>query len=112
MASKTRKLHYPPNWKEMSLQCKQRARFCCEWCGIAQGTERTSRQGKPYKVVLTVHHPHGNTLDPDALIVALCQVCHLRDDAPMHAKHARETRGKMERESALNAGQLPLLEVN
>ncbi len=112
MASRTRKPQYPPNWKAMALECKRRANFCCEWCGIAQGTERMSAKGKPYKVVLTVHHPHGDTLNPDALIIALCQICHLRDDAPMHAQHAAITRKRKQEEQVvqLYGSTMPLLQ--
>lgn len=111
MASKTRKPHYPPNWKEMSQQAKERAGYRCEWCGIAHGTEVTGIKGKTYKVFMTVHHPDSDTLNPNARLICLCQRCHLRDDAPMHAKHARETLAKMRIKSALNAGQLALLEI-
>lgn len=105
MASR-RKLKYPPNWKEMARGCKERAGWCCEWCGSAHGMERIGARGKPYKVILTVHHPDGDTENPDARIIALCQACHLRDDALMHAKHAKETRYRKIREQAVASGQL------
>lgn len=28
-----RKNDYPPNWKEISLQVRDEAEQCCEWCG-------------------------------------------------------------------------------
>jgi len=108
MASRTRKLCYPPNWEAMALAAKEKANWCCEWCGVAHGTERTSLKGNPYKVFLTVHHPDGDTENPNARIVALCQTCHLRDDVAMHVRHARETRQRKARELAQAAGQLEL----
>src|SRR5260221_13327337 len=106
MASRTRKLTYPENWAELARAAKERANWCCEWCGIAQGTECMSLKGKPYRIMLTVHHPNGDTENPDAQLVALCQTCHLRDDAPMHAKHAQETMRRKRYDEALEAGQL------
>ena len=49
---------YPKNWKEISLARREAAGWKCEWCGAAQGEEKTSARGKPYKVVLTVAHTH------------------------------------------------------
>ena len=106
MASRTRKLTYPENWAELARAAKERAGWKCEWCGIAQGTECMSLKGKPYKIMLTVHHPNGDTSNPDALLVALCQTCHLRDDAAMHAQHAQETLQRKRYDAALEAGQL------
>lgn len=110
MASRTRKLTYPENWQEMARAAKERANWRCEWCGIAQGTEVIGARGKPYKIFLTVHHPNGDTHNPDAVIVALCQPCHLRDDAAMHAQHARETHFRKQYDAAIDAGQLSWLD--
>lgn len=106
MASRTRKLTYPENWAPMASAAKEKAGWKCEWCGIAQGTECIGLKGRPYKIMLTVHHPNGDTENPDALLVALCQTCHLKDDAQMHAEHAKSTRFRKLREAALDAGQL------
>lgn len=32
-----RKEDYPPNWKEISLQVREEAGQCCEWCGAPNG---------------------------------------------------------------------------
>ena len=97
---------YPPNWPEMAKACKDAAGYRCEWCGIASGEERIGLSGKPHKVVLSVHHPNSDTLNPDAEIVCLCSRCHLRDDVKLHILHARETR----RLKIIETGQLVLFE--
>lgn len=104
---------YPPNWEEIALAIKERAGWCCEWCGVAHGTWRTSRKGKPYQVVMTVAHlgipyPDGRPGNRDDKwdvrpenLACLCQSCHRRYD-----NTGRRQRKK--REAALAAGQLPL----
>lgn len=32
-----RKQDYPPNWKQISLQVREEAGQCCEWCGAPNG---------------------------------------------------------------------------
>ena len=108
--SATRKPIYPPNWKELAKACKDAAGWRCEWCRVKHGDVRRNIKGQLYSVILTVHHPDGNTSDPNARLIALCPACHLRDDAPMHAKHAQETRNRNQREAMLDAGQLLLLQ--
>lgn len=45
------------------------------------------------KVVLTVAHlDHDTTNNDDTNLKSLCQRCHLRHDAKLHAQHAAETR--------------------
>ena len=107
---------YPPTWEEISLARRTQVGWRCEWCGVAQGTQRIGGKGKPYKVVLTVAHlgtPHpdgrpGDKHDkrdvrPENL-AALCQVCHLRYDIDEHIQRAKHTR----RQRCLAAGQLEL----
>jgi len=101
---------YPPNWEEIALAVKERAGWCCEWCGVAYGTWRISRKGKPYKVVMTVAHlgvpyPDGRPGNRDDRwdvrrenLLALCQSCHLRLDLEDHITHAKETRARKKRE--------------
>ena len=107
MTKRTRKSpEYPPNWSEMAKACKDAAKWRCEWCGVIHGEERIGKNGKAYKVFMTVHHPDNDTLNPDARLVCLCQECHLRDDVVLHMQHARETR----RLGLIEAGQLPMFE--
>ena len=60
---------------------------------------------RPIRIVLTVAHlDHDTTHNADDNLAALCQRCHLRYDAAMHAQHAAETR----RRKRVDAGQLEL----
>lgn len=85
---------YPENWHAISREVKDRARWCCEWCGAVHG-ERHPLTGA--KVVLTVAHldhtPENCSMDN---LVALCQKCHNSYDAPVRqrGRRARERRAK------------------
>lgn len=61
---------YPPNWKEISMACKQAAGFKCVRCGHAHDPQTG--------YTLTVHHLD---MDPSNCewwnLAALCQRCHL-----------------------------------
>lgn len=82
---------YPPNWPEIARAVKEAAGWRCHWCGVKHGDIRTGPTGRTYSVVLSVHHPNGDTLNPDAELIPLCSRCHLRDDVLLHLRHARET---------------------
>ena len=81
---------YPKNWKEIRQRILERAGNRCEFCG--------AENGKPHPetgsiVVLTIAHlDHDPTNNAPENLRALCQRCHLRYDAKIHAQHARETR--------------------
>ncbi|HTI15574.1 MAG TPA: hypothetical protein VL461_13580 [Dictyobacter sp.] len=68
---------YPQNWKELSRQCKERAQWRCQKCGVKHRTIRISKwTGRAWPVYLqaahTHHDPHNNTPD----LVAVCPACH------------------------------------
>lgn len=80
---------YPDNWADIARREKDRAQWMCEECGAdCLDDHPTSQRNK-----LTVHHLDHNPANcaPDNLI-ALCTVCHLRADAPWHARNAAITR--------------------
>lgn len=60
---------YPPDWEAIAGSVKARAGWRCEACGVPHG---------PPPAVLTVHHVNGDIGNRDAVLLALCQVCHLR----------------------------------
>lgn len=107
---------YPKNWKAVSLAIRERAGNRCECegeCGLHRtnpgprrclelnGAKATWAKGK---VVLTVAHLNHQPEDcRDENLKAMCQRCHLRYDAPHHAKNAAATRRRK-----LNNGELPL----
>lgn len=104
---------YPPNWEEIALSIKERAGWCCEWCGVAHGTWRKSRKkAKPYKVVMAVAHlgvpfsdgRPGNRDDkwdvrPENL-ACLCQSCHRRYDNQGRSKQSKQAQQPHEDEAA------------
>ena len=96
---------YPDDWEEISRRIRfGRANGCCEFCGAVHG-EKHPETGSI--VVLTVAHlDHDTTNNDESNLAALCQRCHLRYDADLHAQHAAETR----RRRMEDAGQLRLLE--
>lgn len=65
---------YPPNWFDLALECKNAAGWKCQKCGIGHMEDKTMGS------CLTVHHPHGDTGNPEAEMVALCARCHLKAD--------------------------------
>lgn len=101
---------YPANWPEIRKQILERAGDKCEWCGVPNYAWRipdgswsiNDMQAETWsccdglkvtRIVLTIAHLDHmpEHCDPSNLR-ALCQSCHLRYDAPMHARNARETR--------------------
>ncbi len=77
---------YPPNWRQLARQCKERAGWRCEQCGIAHGALRLSNAGQLYIVYLAATHLHHDPENQEAILQALCQRCHMRYDAKQHAQ--------------------------
>lgn len=119
---------YPREWPQISAHIRERAGNRCEFCGAPNGAFICRDQRDPARyevidaatadawgmegahivlVVLTVAHIRND--DPqdcsDENLKALCQRCHLRLDAGLHARHAAETR----RRHKVEAGQGVLL---
>jgi 5-methylcytosine-specific restriction endonuclease McrA len=101
---------YPADWEAISLRVREAAGWKCEFCGIAQGTEVIGTKGRPYKVILTVAHLGENKHDKMdcSNLKALCQACHLREDAPEHAERARKTRQEKKRQEIASRVVEPL----
>lgn len=73
---------YPAAWEEMAWACKERAGWCCQGCGVAQGTDVVSeRTGVVYTVHLAAAHLDHDPWNPEARLAALCPSCHARYDA-------------------------------
>lgn len=101
------KARYPKDWKAIGAEVRARAGDRCECAGEC-GREHPGRclehNGHPAysfngKVVLTIAHldhtPENNGR-PGARpnLKAMCQRCHLRYDAPHHAKNAAQSKDK------------------
>lgn len=103
---------YPPTWKVIAEARKTLVGWKCEECGrpcrmpkepllafmrrigaeLPAWAPPKARDGvrqdigiNPQAWTLTVHHPHGDTENPDARLEVLCSGCHLRADAKRHA---------------------------
>ena len=93
---------YPKDWKDMSLRIRfDRAGGRCECtgqCGEHEGQRCQALHGEPHpvtasKVVLTtMHMDHDPTNSSDGNLMAGCQKCHNRYDAPMRRKGIAERR--------------------
>lgn len=94
---------YPDNWEALSRWVRfERAGGRCEECGAEHGRPHPQTGSR---VVLTVAHlDHDTTHNEPANLRALCQRCHLRLDAMLHAAHAKEAR----RRRLVEAGQTEL----
>lgn len=80
--------NYPDSWKIIRKSVLRRAQHRCEHCG-AENYEPHPETGS--RVVLTVSHTDHNIQNNDLdNLRALCQRCHLRHDARMHAAHAAD----------------------
>ena len=61
---------YPPDWKQISRECRERAGNCCIRCGHTNDI--------PSRHVLTTHHFNGDKSNCAWWnLLALCQRCHL-----------------------------------
>lgn len=105
------RLRYPRNWRSIALAHKERVGWMCEQCGVKHGERRTSSRGKPYSVVITVAHlDRYDTLNPDARLIALCQVCHLAYDREDNIVRRRANRWHHRLRRLKRQGQLVLFE--
>ena len=96
---------YPTNWAEISLQVREQSGWCCEFCGARHNMPHPETGSR---VILTVAHlDHDTTNNARENLRALCQRCHLRYDAQLHAMHAAQTR----RRRQVEAGQLEMFAV-
>jgi len=112
------KHRYPTAWPKISRTIRRIAMNRCEFCGAHNGSPLKS--GRAGKVVLTVAHlgtdyPSGMKGDKHDKhdvrrenLKAACQACHLALDLNEHIVHARETRQRKRRESAMMAGQMAM----
>jgi len=93
---------YPDDWEAIATAIKEAADWRCQRCG--RQCRRPGEAFDTHRRTLTVAHwPDDDPANCAAdNLVALCSACHLRADAKLHARHARETRarrtGQMEME--------------
>ena len=89
---------YTRNWEKVSLEIRERSGGRCECtgeCGLHRGRRCVELNGQPAvwargKIVLTVHHKNFNKRDNRRKnLIAACQRCHLRADAPMKSERVK-----------------------
>lgn len=89
-------LYTAPAWKAVRERVFTRANNRCEKCGAKQGTKYfSSRTGNLVVVQLGVAHLDHEDLErfyDEANLMCVDRACHLKIDAELHSKHARETR--------------------
>lgn len=80
---------YPPDWEEIARAVKDEAGWKCEWCGQPHDTSSG-------RTILTVHHLDRNPANCErSNLVALCAVCHLRDEAKARRREAEKNQFKL-----------------
>jgi len=113
--SKERKAKYPPDWKDVRQRILAHASYRCELCGVRNHSSirrykqtpqlfdysgqylecllETGDYSDEIHIVLTVHHVNDDPTDNrDCNLLALCQRCHNKLDAPFRGRKAAATR--------------------
>src|SRR2546429_1534825 len=68
---------YPKQWRRLATECKDRAGWRCERCGIKHGTLRRSLYtDRIHPVWLQAHHVNGDPESEEPQLQALCPSCH------------------------------------
>lgn len=98
------RVRYPASWETLSRECKERAGWKCEMCGIAQHTIAISKRGNPYIIYLHAAHKRHDKSNPEPELVCLCVACHGKLDheqrqraARVHLEHVKHLRLLIER---------------
>jgi hypothetical protein len=72
---------YPSNWGQIAWECKERAGWCCEFCGVAHRARVVNGEtGVVSEVVLSAAHLDHDPWNPHPRLAALCRSCHARYD--------------------------------
>jgi len=70
---------YPQTWASLSRECKERAGYTCEHCGIKQGKLRKSAiTGNIYVVYLQAAHINHDQYNALPELKCVCASCHWR----------------------------------
>ncbi len=68
---------YPPNWRRLATECKDRAGWRCERCNVRHGQIRRSLwTGRYWPVWLHAHHVYDDPESEEPVLQALCPSCH------------------------------------
>lgn len=85
---------YPPKWREIREAVIERARRCCEGCGVEEGVIKVSpHTGRRYILYLHAAHLGDNPRDRRlSNLRALCPSCHMRMDRQAEAQERKSSR--------------------
>lgn len=99
--------NYPKDWKQIARSVKDGCGWVCQMCGM-----QCRKPGEPFdthKRTMSVMHLNHDTSDNTASnLRGACSACHLRYDAPHHAKNAARTRSDKRRRAIAESGQKDL----
>ncbi len=96
---------YPPDWKEIAHQVKEKAGWRCQMCG-----KKCREPGAPFDThrnTLTVAHLDHDPENPEARLLAMCAPCHLRYDAAEKARRRKERSRRNDPQLDLFEGRTP-----
>lgn len=79
---------YPKEWPLISLWVRVCAGWRCEWCAAEQGEPHPDTGSRVVLTVAHLDHESGPEDVRPSNLAALCQRCHLRHDAPLHARNS------------------------
>lgn len=94
---------YPDDWESISIFIRWRANWHCEFCSAEAG--KPNPETGSIVVLTCAHLNHDKSSRDTGNLRSLCQACHLRYDAKLHAQHAADGR-RMKRRAA---GQLEFI---
>jgi hypothetical protein len=87
---------YPKNWEKLAHDCKARAGWRCEECGIAHLAQRINYEtGEVKRAILCAAHLDHDPWNPNPRLRCFCLSCHGRYD---HSARERERWFALERE--------------
>ena len=70
---------YPRSWRRLARECKERADWRCQRCGVKHGTLRLSRwTGREWPVYLQAAHLKHDQENETPELIAVCPTCHWR----------------------------------
>ncbi len=68
---------YPPNWEELSENCRKQAGYTCQDCGYERGQPKKSKAGNTWYDPLDASHDIPNdTANPNSPLTCRCKRCH------------------------------------
>lgn len=97
---------YHENFEKRAHECKEQAGWKCEQCGTRHGDKRISKSGELDTVSVQAAHVNHDPMNPDAVLICLCESCHLKHDGSEHGKKRKRTVALQKVKKAIEAGQL------